>query len=89
PYIKPAHAGTGVYDDGGRNFDFSEANSPKLPGRIVTVVNLGIDLKIAPDSNRCGVTAAWCISAPGGGTANSIYSANEIVSAVPGTDRNV
>ncbi|MBN8941770.1 MAG: autotransporter domain-containing protein [Rhizobiales bacterium] len=89
PYIKPAHAGSGIYDDGGRNFDFSEANSSRLPGRIVTVVNLGIDLKIAPDSNRCGVAAAWCISAPGGGTGANLYSANEIISAIPSTDRNV
>lgn len=86
PYIKPANAGTGVYDDGGRNFDFSEANSPRLPGRIVTVVNLAIDLTISADSNRCGVAAAWCISAPGGGTGRSEVGADKILSAVPGTD---
>ena len=83
PYISRANAHSGVYDDGGRNYDFSEANSPRLPGRIVAVANLGIDLKISADSNRCGVAASWCISAPGGGVGSSQPNANEILSTFP------
>ncbi|WP_246088885.1 S8 family peptidase [Phreatobacter stygius] len=82
PFITPANARAGIYNDGGRNYDFSVANSPGLPGRIVAVANLGIDLTISEDSNRCGVTAAWCISAPGGGTGAEPPSANETLSTV-------
>lgn len=63
PYVRPTNANTGVYDDGGRNVDFSALDSAK--GQIVTVAAVDINKQITPYSNRCGVTAAWCISAPG------------------------
>lgn len=69
PFIRPANARHGAYNDGGRNYDFSVLN--RLPGFIVAVTNLGNNLLISPDSNRCGVAAAWCISAPGGGVATN------------------
>ena len=64
PYIRPANANTGVYNDGGANYDFSYANSAS-PGYIIVVANLTPSFTISPFSNRCGVAAAWCISAPG------------------------
>lgn len=90
PYITPRNAQTGVYNDGGQNYDFSGAD--RLPGKILVVVNLGIDLTIAPGSNRCGVAAFWCVAAPGGGndgnTNNGIFSswpraADEVTMTAP------
>ncbi len=65
PFINPRNAEHGAYNDGGRNYDFSILN--RLPGFIVAVANLDHNLVISADSNRCGVAAAWCVSAPGGG----------------------
>ncbi|MBB98390.1 MAG: hypothetical protein CML67_02455 [Rhodobacteraceae bacterium] len=39
---------------------------PELKGHWIAVTALGQDGAIAPYSNRCGVAATWCISAPGG-----------------------
>ncbi|GLS58202.1 autotransporter domain-containing protein [Methylobacterium haplocladii] len=78
PFIRPANAGLGVYNDGGRNFDFSSLAT--LPGSIIAVANVDASLKISGDSNRCGVTANWCVSAPGGGTDDG---AAAILSAYP------
>ncbi len=66
PFIRPQNALHGAYNDGGRNYDFSVLQT--LPGFIVAVANLDHNLVISADSNRCGVAAAWCVSAPGGGT---------------------
>jgi outer membrane autotransporter protein len=66
PFINPRNARHGAYNDGGRNYDFSILN--RLPGFIVAVANLDHNFRISADSNRCGVAAAWCVSAPGGGT---------------------
>lgn len=60
PYIRPANAGTGVYDDGGANYDFSD-----LEGMLIAVVATQQNGTIAGYSNRCGVAAGWCIAAPG------------------------
>jgi outer membrane autotransporter protein len=65
PYIHPANLGTRIYNDGGRNYDFSFTRM--LPGMIIAVANLDHNLEIGASSNRCGVAASWCISAPGGG----------------------
>ncbi len=81
PYIHPVNANTGVYNDGGRNYNFSFTRA--LPGMIIAVANLDHNLEISANSNRCGVAAFWCISAPGGGTS---YDARGILSTVvPGT----
>lgn len=63
PYVRPANANTGVYDDAGRNVDFSAVDSAK--GQIVSVVAVNSSKQITTYSNRCGVTASWCIAAPG------------------------
>ncbi|MDP4025364.1 S8 family serine peptidase [Methylobacterium sp. NEAU 140] len=76
PYIKPANAGSGVYQ-----FYTNTGNSPDiaptgpvdqsridfsgLAGSIVSVVAVDRNNRIADFSNWCGVTAAWCIAAPG------------------------
>lgn len=88
PFIQPQNALHGAYNDGGRNYDFSVLQT--LPGFIVAVANLDHNLVIAADSNRCGVAAAWCVSAPGGGTnggtVNGILSSVRQGVAVVGTD---
>lgn len=69
PYIRPANASSGVYDDGGANYDFSA-----LEGMYIAVVATNESTgQIASFSNRCGVAAAWCIAAPG----NPINSLND------------
>ncbi len=80
PFIRPANARSGVYNDAGKNYDFSALAS--LPGSIVAVANLDASLTISPNSNRCGVTARWCVSAPGGGEGSG---AEGILSAYPRT----
>lgn len=60
PYIQPANAGSGVYDDDGNNYDFSG-----LEGLLVAVVATQSDGSITSFSHRCGVAADWCIAAPG------------------------
>ncbi|MGL4240966.1 MAG: S8 family serine peptidase, partial [Beijerinckiaceae bacterium] len=66
PFIRPINSLHGAYNDGGQSLDFSVMD--RLPGFIVAVANLDHNLRIASSSNRCGVAAAWCISAPGGGS---------------------
>ena len=39
---------------------------PELKGHWIAVAALEQDGEIAPYSNRCGIAATWCISAPGG-----------------------
>ncbi len=74
PFIRPGNANAGVYIDGGRNFDFSGLLSQ--PGLIIAVASVGQAKVIAPYSQTCGVTASWCVTAPGGDQAvdAGIYS---------------
>ena len=64
PFIRPANANAGVYNDGGANYDFSALLNQ--PGLVIAVNSVGQDKRIAPYSQACGVTASWCLSAPGG-----------------------
>ncbi|MDC7787310.1 outer membrane autotransporter protein [Rhodoplanes tepidamans] len=64
PFIQPAHANAGVYDDDGNLYDFSSLLSQ--PGRLVAVTAVDINKTIASYANMCGVTASWCVAAPGG-----------------------
>ena len=77
-YIRPENRFTGVYNDGGRNYDFSSLQ--RLPGYIIAVTNVDNNLQISTDANRCGVAAMWCVSAPGGGTSGG--NAQGILSTV-------
>ncbi|ABD88136.1 autotransporter domain-containing protein [Rhodopseudomonas palustris] len=64
PFLNPAHAGLGVYDDQGQLFDGTPLQSQN--GQIVAVMSVGITKAAAWYSNYCGVTASWCVAAPGG-----------------------
>ncbi len=64
PFIQPAYADLGVYSDGGNNYNFSSLLNQ--PGTIVSVTAVGQDKRIADYAQYCGVTASWCVAAPGG-----------------------
>jgi len=64
PFIRPEHAHTGVYDDFGAGLNFSSLLDQ--PGQIIAVTAVGRDKMVATYSNFCGVTASWCVAAPGG-----------------------
>lgn len=64
PFIQPANARAGVYDDGGMGYDFSALQ--RQPGQIVSVTAIDATKKLAIYANACGVAASWCLSAPGG-----------------------
>lgn len=84
PFISPENAGVlneagfPVIDDGGLGLDYSdltpealaarEAETGEALGRIVVVVAVDARKEISSYSNRCGVTAEWCLAAPGGDT---------------------
>ncbi len=63
PFIRPANANAGVYDDRGANYDFS--NLLGQNGLIIGVTAVDQNKTIAGFANMCGVTASWCVAAPG------------------------
>ncbi len=68
PFLNPANANAGVYLDGGNAYNFS--NLLGQSGLIIAVASVGQAKTIASYSQRCGVTASWCVTAPGGDQAN-------------------
>jgi subtilase-type serine protease len=70
PYIQPAHANTDVYDDQGTGADL--ASFQRQNGLIIGVMSVGSDKTAAYYSNYCGVTASWCVAAPGGDQKNNL-----------------
>lgn len=74
PFYNPAHSGLGVYDDQGQGLDGTPAQQQN--GQIVAVMSVGITKAPAWYSNLCGVTASWCVAAPGGDhlTGPEVYS---------------
>lgn len=66
PFIKAgtANATAGAYQDGGNNYNLS--NLLQQSGLIIGVTAVGQDKTIAYYANYCGVTASWCLAAPGG-----------------------
>ncbi len=80
PFINTANANAGVYQDGNNNYNFS--NLLSQPGLIIAVASVGRTKLIAPYSQLCGVTASWCVSAPGGDQSNA--DEDGIYSALPG-----
>lgn len=74
PFYNPAHSQLGVYDDQGQQLNETALQSQK--GQIVAVMSVGITKEAAWYSNFCGVTASWCVAAPGGDnqTGAQIYS---------------
>lgn len=77
PYLHPSHANLGVYNDGGDDTDLTKLQH--LPGQIIAVMSVGDDKRPAYYSNFCGVTASWCVTAPGGDLTNN----RGIISTVP------
>jgi subtilase-type serine protease len=63
PFIQPANANAGIYDDGGNNFNFSALQHQS--GLIIGVTSVDEDKHIAVDAQMCSVTASWCVAAPG------------------------
>lgn len=70
PYIQPAHANTGVYDDERTGANLSSFQNQN--GLIIGVMSVGSDKTAAYYSNYCGVTASWCVAAPGGDQKNNL-----------------
>lgn len=70
PFIRPEHANTGVYTDFGAYLDYSPLWNE--PGKIIAVMSVGTDKQAAYYSNLCGVTASWCVAAPGGDQKNNL-----------------
>ncbi|MCD1635708.1 autotransporter domain-containing protein [Martelella mediterranea] len=82
PFIQPKNenatnsTGNLIYDDEGTGLDLSITSAEALRkaekedgiarGRVVVVVALDAYNEIADYSNRCGVAAEWCVTAPGG-----------------------
>ncbi|MCE7029321.1 S8 family serine peptidase [Jiella avicenniae] len=102
PFVSPDTAdarndnGDLIYEGGDENTDFSdltpealaarEADTGEALGRVVVVVAVDAAKQIASYSNRCGVTADWCLAAPGGDTyfdADNFRSLRGIFSTVP------
>lgn len=80
PFIRPANANAGVYQDGGNNFNFS--GLLQQSGQVIAVTSVGQDKTIAAYANYCGVTASWCVAAPGGDQAKD----TGIYSTLPGSN---
>ncbi|OYU90765.1 MAG: peptidase S8 [Bradyrhizobiaceae bacterium PARB1] len=64
PYLSPQHANLGVYNDGGENYNYTDLQHQS--GQIIAVMSVGDRKEAAAYSNLCGVTASWCVAAPGG-----------------------
>ena len=78
PFVQPANANAGVYLDGGNNYNFSALQ--QQPGLIIAVTAVGQAKTIAAYAQYCGVTASWCVAAPGGDQPND----TGIFSTLPG-----
>lgn len=72
PFIQPPNANAGVYQDGGNNYNFFALQ--QQPGLIIAVTAVGQAKTIADYAQTCGVTASWCVAAPGGDPDAGIYS---------------
>jgi subtilase-type serine protease len=64
PFIQPANANAGAYQDGGNDYNFSALQ--KQPGLVIAVTAVDKNKDVTPYANLCGVTASWCVAAPGG-----------------------
>ncbi|MGO4711862.1 autotransporter domain-containing protein [Bradyrhizobium sp. 2TAF24] len=78
PFLNPAHANLGVYDDQGQGLDGTGLQ--RQNGQIIAVMSVGNTKAPAWYSNLCGVTASWCVAAPGGDN----ETGPEVYSTVPG-----
>lgn len=66
PYVKPENHDKGVYEfKSDIETDVSDLNWSMSENNIIAVVAADENGIISDFSNRCGVAAAWCITAPG------------------------
>ncbi|UGV26637.1 autotransporter domain-containing protein [Rhodopseudomonas boonkerdii] len=76
PFLNPSNQrAQNVYDDQGQLYDLTGINS--MSGKIIAVMSVGDNKLAAGYSQLCGVTASWCLAAPGGNTDNNgrgVYS---------------
>ncbi|WP_398482955.1 S8 family peptidase [Tardiphaga sp.] len=79
PYITPAHNNTGVYDSRGQNLDMTAFQQQS--GQIISVMSVGPTKLAAWYSQLCGVTASWCVAAPGGDNEKG----GQVLSTIPYT----
>lgn len=77
PYLHPTHRGLGVYNDFGSGLNFTLLQYQA--GQVIAVTAINSAKQATVYSNLCGVTASWCVSAPGGdpgyGPGPMVYSA--------------
>ncbi|MBR1217425.1 autotransporter domain-containing protein [Bradyrhizobium sp. U87765 SZCCT0131] len=78
PFLNPAHANLGVYDDQGQGLDGTALQ--RQNGQLIAVMSVGNTKAAAWYSNLCGVTASWCVAAPGGDD----QTGPEVYSSIPG-----
>lgn len=64
PFVQPGNANAGIYQDGNNNYDFSALL--RQNGLVVAVAAVGQAKTLSTYSQACGVTASWCVAAPGG-----------------------
>jgi subtilase-type serine protease len=75
PFIRPGiNANAGVYVDEGRNYDFSSLLNQT--GLIIVVTSVDKNKNVVSYAQECGVTASWCVAAPGGNGKNYIADSN-------------
>ncbi|MBN9049224.1 MAG: autotransporter domain-containing protein [Rhizobiales bacterium] len=74
PFVQPGNLGAAAYTDGGANLDYSALQQQE--GMVIAVMAVAKSKTAATYSNLCGVTASWCVAAPGGDTPadRGIYS---------------
>jgi outer membrane autotransporter protein len=76
PFLNPDNQkAKGVYDDQGQLYDLTGINN--MAGKVIGVMSVGNNKLAAGYSQLCGVTASWCVAAPGGNTDNgglAVYS---------------
>jgi len=83
PFVQPgANANAGVYDPGTKNYNFSSLLQQS--GLIIGATAIGANKTIAYYAQQCGVTASWCVAAPGGDMISDPPTSSGIYSTVPG-----
>jgi uncharacterized protein with beta-barrel porin domain len=83
PFIQPGvNANARVYDPGNKNYNFSSLLQQS--GLIIAATSVGANKTIAYYANMCGVTASWCVAAPGGDVKSDPASTPGIYSTIPG-----
>lgn len=83
PFVQPGvNANAGVYDPGAKNYNFSSLLQQS--GLIIGATSIGANKTIAYYAQQCGVTASWCVAAPGGDMNSDPPATSGIYSTIPG-----